>query len=445
MAHPPKLELRASQLEVLDELLGRWERSSGARIVSVRVSADRFPAYFAEQDPPRVREWEDRMRELEALGWVALDTGKGQGAHRIERIRLVETAASEIARITMRMSLGEFRAGVSALHLRQVESLSRVLPRYRAAWESLLRAESDRWARSMAPADRRRALLGERETVLTALNALLCREEDEPPCSWRQFCVILYGDSKRLDPFKSEICRTLAREILVSSGTESVSSEGTLGGVGGDDAVGMAEAAVLSHFGIWSKESVVLIHGPLTLNHRDAGIMLEGERWSPFLTVPESLLDRAEIASTEACRGVISIENEESFHAWCRQRLRPDWICVYLGGFPSRSKLRFLRRLRHLGLPIKHWGDLDCGGIEILLFLERELAIEIEPIGMAPHHLLAHAEAGGRLSASELRRLDRLAARAGETHAIQPLIHEMRDRCLKLEQEAIVDPFDVPK
>lgn len=69
---------------------------------------------------------------------------------------------------------------------------------------------------------------------------------------------------------------------------------------------------------------------------------------------------------------------------------------IYLGGFPSPGKRRFLRKLAEFqqvkvaeikqASPVfHHWGDLDYGGILIFQTLRDSVWPDVHPWRMEPH------------------------------------------------------------
>ena len=46
-------------------------------MISIIVNEGRFPEYFDDADPERVRKWEESILSLQSLGWVGVDFGKG--------------------------------------------------------------------------------------------------------------------------------------------------------------------------------------------------------------------------------------------------------------------------------------------------------------------------------------------------------------------------------
>lgn len=397
-----------SQRKILEELLDRLERRKiGDRVVSLKVNEDRFPEYFNDSEPEAVKRWEEGVKELVAQDWIEIDPGRGADAHRVARIRLIAEARREVEGALGRMGIEEFRAMLFATG----EALMGERPS--PPWfERVLRMELDRIGIQWIDPTARGELLTEKETFWKALLFLGRRQGVEAPLGWRQFVVTHFGDSKRLERLRREIVATLAREALAHDSERD------------ED-----EASVLSFFGIQSKEEIFLLRGPIQVDAVDAS------RWRPFLSIPSEMASSGEMSS--GAEAILTIENEEPFHLWCRMNPRPDWVVLYLAGFPSRGKLDFLARMARSGTPLYHWGDCDCGGIEIFHFLEKRFRRRITPYRMGAQDLRENDAAARLLSAQEISRLLRLRVKLGEGHVLLPLIDEMLRLGKKLEQEAI--------
>lgn len=409
--------MNEGQRTLLETLLTRDERSQSDSRPWLRVTPERFANYFDDTQPERILKWEHDVHALARQGWIGLEVGRGARAHRIERVRLLEAKHTLVEAALGRLSLENYRERAREILETEMRALLDLSP----LWQGFLEEEQDRIDSQVPHSDRRVGLIDDLKTLLLALQALGIRRATSPNdrrvMSWRQFSVALFADSKRLDQMKEKIAQTLARFALDASEDELDSD------------------SVLSYFGIESKEEIFLIHGPVAWGD------LRAVNWLPFLPLPETMAnDPARVITVPGALGVLTIENEETFHSWCRMNPATEWIGVYLGGFPSQGKIELLRRLTSVGLPLRHWGDLDCGGIEIFLYLERSLKISIEPYGMESRLLGVHRAQAQALTGTEFRRLKKIEAKLDSQHRLRPLILEMHLQKLKLEQEAVANP-----
>jgi hypothetical protein len=417
-----------SQIRLLSDLLDRDERATPGRMVSVTVQSSRFPDYFDEENPERVRSWQREVDELAALGWIALDRGKNADAHRYVRIRLDRSKVVEISKSLDRMSADTFREKWVQLLDRSCKDLDEAT---RARWLEYLRVERERYREHAPPAEARRQILSDNELLFSAVDGLVelrnrnLSEDRVIGVPWRQFALERTGSSKGLEKIKTNLLQAL--QWLLSDESPQELKD--------------ASDAILSYFGILSKEEIFLVRGPATLRKGPTRFCLDGSDWEPFFCVPASVgLDENVTWDLASVTGMLTIENEESFHHWCRQKLRPNWLVIYLAGFPSLNKKRFLQRFVHTGLPLYHWGDLDCGGIEILLYLRSALCARVSPFAMSSRVLRDLAARTQPLSQDELRRLERIKKKIEAEDPLKDLVNEMEVMKVKLEQEAISDP-----
>ena len=93
--------------------------------------------------------------------------------------------------------------------------------------------------------------------------------------------------------------------------------------------------------------------------------------------------------------------------------------------------------------PLRLWADLDYGGFNILAQLREQISPRFEPCLMGVDALEAHACWARPLSRSDERNLRRISRRPS-LGDVRPVIDHMLRRGLKLEQEAIRLPAELP-
>jgi hypothetical protein len=143
---------------------------------------------------------------------------------------------------------------------------------------------------------------------------------------------------------------------------------------------------------------------------------------------------------------LLTIENLTSYHQWIGRHggENDDELVIYTGGFPNRTLQKFLSKLSTAfegtatTLKMRHWGDIDLGGIKIYKFLQANFLPELRPFRMDTAILLqneSHAAAISSDYAEQIRQ-----ALAEEQYADwHELLQFMLDRGIRLEQESIVD------
>lgn len=83
-----------------------------------------------------------------------------------------------------------------------------------------------------------------------------------------------------------------------------------------------------------------------------------------------------------SARGVLVIENSDTFGAVCRRlpELTEHWLCVWGAGYARDQLVTFLQWLQPR--PIVAWCDLDADGIGIIHDLSRRLGTQVHAVGM---------------------------------------------------------------
>ncbi len=419
-------QLSNTQQNLLKKLLSRFESGQTERIISIRVTPERFEDYFKEDDPTRVKRWKEEILELVALDYIYVDYGKRASSHQIERIRFNTKCAPQLNQILGLITLHELRKELRDMLKNISENTS--IETHPQWWFDFLNQEKLELENFNSALERRKEFLEEQRFFYKTMEGIAKHSVQfvklNLKMNWRQFSVKYFGDSKKLNSSKNKILRTLVQFAL---------KEETLGEI-------QNEAALFSYVGIEFKEEIFLICGPAKLRSQDL------REWRPFFALSETMSH--EVWDLSLVKGILTIENEESFHFFSRQNLKPEWLALYLGGFPSSSKMNLLKKWSTLtSAPFYHWGDLDCGGIEIFLFLEKELGLKIRPLGMSGEVLERYLNSTQTLSSIERKKLEKLKSKIekcalSQAHALSPLIDKMLAMDKKLEQEAVLDPMN---
>ena len=152
-------------------------------------------------------------------------------------------------------------------------------------------------------------------------------------------------------------------------------------------------------------------------------------------------MDAAWIESvfSKAVRIITTVENKANFFELASSR-KNDELVVYLGGFFSPAKGKFLGKLRD-SFPeasFRHTGDIDVGGFSIFVKLRNEIMPELQPYMMDRETLLSHIDAAERISSMEyIHRLEALMADP-DYEIFRDVISVMLDEKIRLEQEALI-------
>ncbi|MFC0541907.1 Wadjet anti-phage system protein JetD domain-containing protein [Kutzneria chonburiensis] len=139
----------------------------------------------------------------------------------------------------------------------------------------------------------------------------------------------------------------------------------------------------------------------LAVDDADVEILMRGQlQWTigsvvadamavqPWVGLPSAGLRLAGSVDTSGVRGVLLVENKDTFQQVC---LRPEivdrWLCVWGRGYASRALVALLDKLA--AFPLAAWCDLDADGIGIITNLSARLETPIHPIGMDVDHWMA--------------------------------------------------------
>jgi hypothetical protein len=170
---------------------------------------------------------------------------------------------------------------------------------------------------------------------------------------------------------------------------------------------------LLAEVGIEVSHEDVTFCGPLVAKLPE-GQILDCRSFRYGLALDTAAVDAMTVVDLPV-RQILSIENKANYRHYVQCERQPDELVVYLAGFASPAMRRFLRKLRAFlatetgcggsgfvlgGLDsnyskltqLKHWGDLDYGGILILQGLRDTAWPEAVPWRMEPERLEEYAQ-----------------------------------------------------
>ena len=269
---------------------------------------------------------------------------------------------------------------------------------------TMLRLVSEAEALARGCAGEQRQSRGAR--IVAALEAML-RTPERLPIPARALSSLVFGNTTaaRIADFRDEIEAALSLPF---------------------------EALVRDH------SSGVLSAGPFRFHH--AGFSIDARAFTPWLCLPEQMVRDLEALELDAGQ-VLTVENQTTFEALCHDGSIRDAVLVFTSGFLGRAERAWLARLAASTAVhrVRHWGDLDPGGLLIYrqirdLLAEAAPDVLLEPFRMEPA-LLDHPAA---VPLSD-RDGDRLRAYlAAPAPPLAELAEAMLGRGLKLEQEALL-------
>lgn len=136
---------------------------------------------------------------------------------------------------------------------------------------------------------------------------------------------------------------------------------------------------------------------------------------------------------------MLTVENKAACHDLAASA-PDDTLPVFLGGFHSPAKARFLRLISEAlpGIPAFHWGDIDLGGFRISARLKTEVFPNLQPFRMDRETLLSATSLSRPLGSKAYA--ESLAAFAGteEGEVFRDVISLMLEKGVKFERESLL-------
>ena len=412
---------QGDQSWLLNQLLKRWERSSQyGRIqlkqpIRLRITPRTFPAYFDEADPEPRAQLHTGARLLAEAGIVRLKWGRRPHDHELAAIDLDPAGVERAYQLAQRPNPEHGRARLLEL-LDEVIGKSSLSPPWYKAFLVKLRDRLSQMDVLRGAFDPRKVRNG--VDLIRAMDAVVHLDKPERP---RSLSIRLFADSKRLESLQRRLASLLKRHDPDLPPNLKRADE------------------VLREYGVVKKPGLLLIQGDVDFECADK--RLETGCWQPCIGIPQELVTQGRITAVRA-RAVLTIENEETFHASCEFARTAGLLLIYGGGFSTRMRVRFLQLVREFTggkTPFFHWGDLDWGGLAILLHLRRTVSPAIQPLCTSLAVIEEHKGEASSLPDRNIQLLQQLSLDplAADIHGVIGTLVECR---VRIEQESI-DPW----
>jgi hypothetical protein len=398
---------------ILNQLLDIYERRGGQPRQKVRANiteiADDLPGYFSQTDPaPRVTA-NEQLTHLAELDLLRLLWQQGQDGHLLESVTLKSNQPELLYVIIQREPVAEQRQRLRHLLLGdrfrldgwRLQAIDHCL--------SQLRSQKSAAPFSLTDEDWNRDLLA----ALIALPGADTTEE----IPYRVFSVRVFNDSKRFETLKESVARLARRHNPMWHDLTS--------------------PEVLRELGLVANPGHLYLYGPWQLVDSDGQVMSLTEFY-PSVGIPTTLAARVQSVRVDTAR-VVCVENLASFYELIRHQGH-GIAALCLWGNPSpvtRHLLRALVQSLPPSIPLQVWADIDYGGLNILAQLRQQVSLRFEAYHMDSNTLTVHARWAHPLSGTDERNLKRLR-NVPVLADMVPLIDEMLQRSIKLEQEAVV-------
>ena len=398
---------------ILNHLLDIYERRGGQPRQAVRVNIDEIgaslPGYYSQTAPsPRVTA-NEQLTHLARLHLLHLTWQPGQDGHLLETVALAPTTRLEPLYILLeREPLAEQRQRLRDLLLGDRFRLEGWRRQAIEHCLSQLKAHKSPAPFSLTDGEWNRDLLA----ALIALPGAETTKE----IPYRVFSVRLFNDSKRFEVLKESVARLAHRHHPTWRGLSS--------------------AEILRELGLVANPGHLYLYGPWQLFDADGQVMSLAE-FQPSVGIPTALAARLQRVRVDATR-VVCVENLASFYELVRYEGQGSAaLCLWRNPSPAaRHLLRCLAQNLSPAIAMHVWADIDYGGLNILAHLRQHVSSRFTPYRMDRATLNAHSRWGHPLSSTDERNLARLR-RVPALADMVPLIDEMLQRDLKLEQEAV--------
>jgi len=387
--------------DILNRLLDQHEQPNRQRVSRVRLKDDEDYAHGSRADIHAA------LAQLAAQGIIELHWRKWEENNWLDAVDLRPEQAGAAYELLGRLP-----------HLDRVERLRVMIAAQspQAVWhtaflcQTLANLDAHR---SVTPLDLDDPAMS--AELLTALAALDAQARLCAPVLERVFSVQVFHDSKRFEALRPKVLTILRRH---DPAAESF----------GDD-----DKALLREHYLDRAPEYVPISGALRLEVGGATVDLAP--FVPSVALPASLLHGAAIRGCTACE-LVTVENLTSFTALAARR-PAGWLLIYTGGFASPGVIDLIGHIRAAApdIRLRHWGDLDAGGLRILAHLRAHLGA-VEPVAMDCATLTAYSAYSQPLTTEDRRALRRLRESAALADCLA-LIDMLLEGGRKLEQEAV--------
>jgi hypothetical protein len=337
--------------ELLLKLFRTWqENPDAARQVSTPITRASALPYFETGGMEAKEELHAFLRNAEHFGCIALTWGRFTKSHLLERITLLD--GPQLAKF-LELPLASVQADTAGKVLRS--ELSGDQPWIGALLDEILGL----WHIGKPALGLRVEQVQETRELLRALEAVCAGKQEG--CDMRTFSARYVGDSKAVERMQSRFARIWQRQF------------------DGDD---LEPDELYESLGISKFPHPLLFKGPITII--SSGEPFNCSKAHPYIGFPPQAVEQ--LAFPEAPSYVLTIENFASFNRYVAE-VSDNGLIIYTGGFPSPSKAKLFKML-DTELPehveFYHWGDVDLGGLRIIVRLQSLINRKIIP------HLMDH-------------------------------------------------------
>lgn len=407
--------------KLITALLNKYERSSFFRTDTVptkRILLKLYENGKCEFSDYNIENSEQRIRVNECIqalahkGFVRFEWMKGEENHIISKVWLNMEDLQNVYCFVHRQPQSDILSNIEVELAECMESI-------RLQWIKDYLQDTCGYIRQMR---KLHALVPEnaqdRKSLLQALRYIDANKDNE--LLKRVFSVRCFGDSKHFERIvEARLLRILKKYLDCDDQT--------------------TDEQLLNQIGIKKYPEQFEFCGPISLNFPD-GKCLDFSNLCGGSTVYGQDMAAAQITLSKGVRCILSIENKANYFDYISKHRKPEELVIYHGGQYSPSKQIFLQAVARSSeqLPWYHWGDIDYGGFSMLARLRREINSSIQPYRMNKQELITFAALTTSFSSEYSHKLHELSARA-ELRDCSECLTYMQERCMRLEQEALLE------
>ncbi len=101
---------------------------------------------------------------------------------------------------------------------------------------------------------------------------------------------------------------------------------------------------------------------------------------TPWAAIPARSAQQFGTLHLTGVRGVLVVENLDTFEAICRHStVHERWLCLWGSGYVNDSLISLVQRINR---PLACWSDLDAHGVAIVGDIQRRSGLMVHPIFM---------------------------------------------------------------
>lgn len=416
------MRLSNNQQQLLDELINRFERKQGyglgepskrGTIIDVKKF---FSKYSHTSNSIYKNEINAELQELEKNNFIQLVWEKYNVGEYLEKVYLNEEELTGIYELLSRVPKKE-----------KYEQAKQFVLEYRKDVVPSLMPIMDATLEKLEKLENLTSIVDVENIQLTkdyfyGLNELLKSRERE--ISKRHWSIQLYNDSKRWEVLEQKIINVLKKEIY-------------------PEYDGLEKGTILGIFGIIENPKSIDIFGKCTMSKDgkeiDFSIDENGVGMYP------SFFRKSEIMSLEVDR-IVTIENKTSYHDYLvhSQSNKKNELILYLGGYHNHIRTVILQKLHNfiqeneLEIPFFHWGDIDFGGLSILVNLRSKTGIPFQPLYMDIETYKANLVNGREIEDKQyIKKIEKLL-NDDKFKEFERLIKSILNNKVRIEQESII-------